>query len=90
MSQNSGLAPSSRDHARGREERERRRDHLVAGPDIERHQSDQQRIGARRHADRVARLRVSRDLALELDYVRAEDESLRVADFAHRGFDLRA
>ena len=37
----------------GGEERERRGDDLVAGSDAERHQGDQQRVGARRDADDV-------------------------------------
>ena len=52
-----------RDDACGREERERRRDDLVAGADVERHQREQQRIGARRQAEAVLRLRVGGDLA---------------------------
>ena len=39
-----------RDHLGGREERERHRDDFVARPDIERHQRDQQRVGAARDA----------------------------------------
>ena len=50
-----------RDDAGRREERERRRDDLVAGTDVERHQREQQRVGARRQAEAVLRLRVLGD-----------------------------
>ena len=51
MSQNTGRAPTLRNRPRGREKGERRGDDLVAGADLERHQREQQRIGAGRHAD---------------------------------------
>ena len=90
MSQKNGRAPSRAIDAGRREERERRRDDLVAGADVERHQREQQRIGARRQAEAVLRLRVRGDLRLELGDSRPEDEALLVADLADRRLDLRA
>ena len=70
--------------AGGREERIGRRDDLVARADVERHQRRQQRVGARRHADRVRRLQVGGQLALEALDFRAADEALAVADARDR------
>ena len=70
-----------RDGAGGGEERERRGDHLIARTDAERHERQQQRIGARGHADAVRRAAISRDLRLEGAHVLAQDELLA---FAHR------
>ena len=68
------------DGAGGREERKGRRDHFVAGADVERHQRGQQRVGSRRHADGVRHAEERRQLALEpLDFGTA-DEVLAVAD----------
>ncbi len=79
-----------RDDAGRREEGERRRDDLVARADVERHQRDEQRVGAGRDADSEGRLRVGRDLFFELRDVRSENEALRVADLADGRFDLGA
>ena len=49
-----------RDGAGGGEERQRRGHHLVAGADAERHERDQQRVGAARHRDGVAHARSRR------------------------------
>ena len=54
-----------RDRAGGGEERIGRRDDLVARADAERHQRQQQRVGARRDGDRVRTPSVARQLALE-------------------------
>ena len=80
----------ARDDTGRREERERRRDDLVAGADVERHQRQQQRIGARRQAEAVLRLRVLGDLRLELGDAGPEDEALLVANLADRRLDLGA
>ena len=66
--------------ARRREEREGRRDHLVAGADAGGHHRHQQRVGARRHAQGVAHLEVVGELALEGDDLVAHDAALAVAD----------
>ena len=58
------------------EEGVRGRDHLVARPDPEGHQRDQQRVGARRDADAVGALAVGGDLPLQGLDLRAEDEDL--------------
>jgi hypothetical protein len=68
------------DGARGREEGVGRREHLVARPDAEHHQRDQQRIGARRDADAMRGLRIGRHGRLELAGLGPEDELLRLAD----------
>ena len=80
----------ARDAAGGREERERRRDDLVAGTDAERHQRDEQRVGARRQADGVRDAEVGRHLALERLDLGAADEPLAVGDPRHRGEDFVA
>ena len=59
MSTSTGRAPTRTIDAGGREERIRRGHDLVARTDAERHQRQQQRVGARRHGDRVAARRAS-------------------------------
>ena len=54
------------DHAGGGEERIRGDDDLVARPDAENHQRDQQRVGAGRKSDRVLALAIRGEVALEL------------------------
>src|SRR5688572_1062847 len=51
-----GARAEPRDNPCSREEREWRRDDLVAGPDIERHEREQQCVRARRQAEPVLRL----------------------------------
>ena len=89
MSQNSGRAPGARDGAGGGEERERAGDDLIAGADLERHEREQQRIGARGDADAVAALAVGGDGRLELLDRGPEDEVLARTDLRDRGLDLR-
>ena len=76
------------DAAGGGEERIGRRDDLVAGADVERHQRREQRVGARRQADRVRHAEVRAQLALEAFDFRAADEALAVAD-ARDGVEQR-
>ena len=52
-STNTGTAPSRGHGAGGGEERKGRRDDQIAGADVEGHQRDEQRVGARRDAYRV-------------------------------------
>ena len=59
-------------------ERERGTDDLVAGPDPERVEHDDDRVRAVRYADRVRDAEVLRRLALERLDVRPEDELARI------------
>ena len=68
-----GRRAGERDHPGRRNERERRRHHLVAGTDTERHQRDEQRIRAARHCDAMARSRERRETTLELRDLRTHD-----------------
>ncbi len=72
------------DAAGGREERIGARDHLVAGPDVQRHQRREHRVGAGRQADGVRRVQVRFQLALEAFDLGPHDEALAVADSGHR------
>jgi hypothetical protein len=74
------------DRSRRREERERRRDHLVAPPHVECSQRKQQRVGATRAPDGVPRVRQLGQRSLECGDRLAEDEQLRI-HHAHRGRD---
>ena len=58
--------------------------------DIERHQREQQRVGARRHRDGVAHAEHPRHLFLERGDLGAHDEPLAVADALDRRENLRA
>ena len=62
----------------------------VAGLDVERHQRQQQRVGARRHGDRVADAEQRRELLLERVDLGAHDEALAVGHAGHRGENLVA
>ena len=62
------------DRLRGRIERERGADHLVAGPDAEGVEDDHDRVRPVRDADRLGDAEVPRRLLLEGLHVRAEDE----------------
>ena len=71
-------------------ERERRADHLVAGPDAEPVEHEHDRIRAVGDADRVGYAEVLGGLALERLHVRAEDERrARVEDVGERVLQLR-
>ena len=78
------------DGAGGREKRVRRRDDLVARLDVERHERQQQRIGARGDGDRVADAEHPRHLAFERGDLGAHDEALAVADPFDRRENLGA
>ena len=86
MSTNTGVAPSEHDHLAGGDERERRGDHLVAAADAERHQRDQQRLGAARARDAVLGADVRGEALLELADLRAHD----VLAVVEHGLDARA
>jgi hypothetical protein len=59
-----------------REKRERRDDHLVPGADAQRHQADQNRIGAAGDADGLRTTTVSGDLLLQIENRRTDSEIL--------------
>jgi len=67
-----------------RKEAVRRRDDLVAGPDAGCHQRDEQRIGARGHADAERCSRVARHFMFQRLDLRSADEVLAVAYAIHR------
>src|SRR5215207_9069914 len=75
-SMSSSFGADPRDAAGGREEGERRRNHFVAGPDPERHQRDEQRVGSGRQPHRVRHTQVLRHLTLEVIDFRTADETL--------------
>ena len=85
-----GAGAETRHGPGGREERIGRRDHFDAGFDVERHQREQQRVGARRYGNRVADAEHRRHLVLERRDLRAHDEALAVADALDRREDLGA
>ncbi len=78
------------DGAGGREKRVGRRDDLVARLDVERHERQQQRVGAGRDGDRVADAEHQGQLAFERGDLGAHDEALAVADPFDRGENLGA
>ena len=65
--------PEQHDHLSSRDEGERRRDDLIARFHVERHQRDEQRLGAGSDGDAVLRAGVRGELRLELGDFRAED-----------------
>src|SRR6185295_11312927 len=67
----------------------RARDHFIAWPDIERHERDQQCIGARREANRELSLAVVGHAALELGHRRSQYEHLARAHTGYCGVDFR-
>ena len=73
MSQKTGVAPA-RDRLRRRIERERRADHLVAGPDPERLEHEDERIRAVRDSDRIRGAEEAGGLLLERPHFGPEDE----------------
>src|SRR5262249_20003026 len=85
-----GSGAEPRDGACGGEEGEGGAEHLVAGPDAERLQGEQQRVGARAARDRVLRLAVGRELALERLDLLAEHEALALEDAIDGGAQLAA
>ncbi len=84
-----GRRTAARDRFRGRIERERGADHLVAGTDTERLQGEHQRIGAVCDPDRPLHAEVRGCLLLEGPVVRAPDEALAVEHLAERGLEPR-
>ena len=85
-----GAGPDVVDGACGREEREGRRDDLVARTDVERTQRQQEGIGTIGAADGVLDVRQSRHAALQLRHRIAEDERLLIHDVHDRGHDFVA
>ena len=88
MSQNSRPRPGARDGAGGGEEGVRAGDDLVARADLQRHQRQQQCIGAGGDADAELALAVGRDVLLELVTAGPEDEALAGADLLYGRLDL--
>ena len=90
MSTNTGVAPSRLTVPAVAKNEYVERDHLVAGPDAERHQRGQQGVGPRRQADGVRHLEPVGQLVFEgLDFG-TEDEALAVGDAGQRVQDLPA
>ena len=79
-----GPGTKPRDGAGGGEKRVRRRDHLIAGLDVEHHQREQHGVGARRQRDGMAHAEHRGELVLERVDLRAHDEPLAVRDARHR------
>ena len=77
------------DRLRSRVERERRADHLVAGPDAERVEGEHERVGAVRDPDRALHAEVGGGFLLERPVVRAADEALAVEHLAEGGLEPR-
>jgi hypothetical protein len=84
-----GRGAQPRDAAGGGEEAVGRGDHAVAGPDIQRHQREQQRIRAGGHADGVRRAQVRAQVLLEVAHRLTQHEGLRAYDLRHCLVDLR-
>jgi hypothetical protein len=78
------------DRLRGRVERERRADHLVAGADLHRVEDEHERIGAVGDADASLHAEVGGRLVLECVEVRALDVPAAVEDLGEPRLDLRA
>jgi hypothetical protein len=74
----------------GREKGERRRDDLVASPDVERPQGEQQGVSSTRAANREAGPRELRYLGFETLYLLPQNEVLRVHDLHYRADDFVA
>ena len=73
-----GLRPQPDDAADRGVERVGRGDDLVAGPQFDRHQRGQERVAARRDADRVFATAVFGDLHFQSRDFRAQNELLRL------------
>ena len=69
-----------RHDARCGEERVRRHDDFITRTDAEDHESDQERVGARRERDAVFCLAIRCEIILEIIHALAEDEVLRLVD----------
>ena len=81
--------PGERDHFARCDERERRRDHLVATTNAERHERDQERVRAARGRDAVSRAGIARKRRLELGDLGAQDELAMVQHLGHARVDRR-
>ena len=79
-----GDGPEPRDAAGRRKERIRAGDHFVAGTDAQRHHRDEERVGARRHADGIGDFQRFRQLTFERLDLRPLYETLTVADTSDR------
>ena len=77
------------DRLGGREERERRADHLVARADLERVEREHERVGAVRDADRLLDAEVLGRLALEALDLGPEDEAAALEGAGERLLQLR-
>ncbi len=78
-----GTRSDARDAACRREKRVGRRDDFVARADAERHEREQQRVGARRDADGVLDAEERGQFPLEAVDLRPHDEALAVGDARH-------
>ncbi len=78
----------ARNHPGRCEEGEGGQDHLVSLTDAERHQGNEESVGARSHADRMNGVESSRRFAFEILDLSTEDESLGVADSINGLADL--
>ena len=76
------------DRLGGRVERERRTDHFVAGPDLERIQSEHEGVRAVCDADRRLDAEIGRRFVLECLVVRPADELCRIEHLAEAGLEL--
>ena len=79
----------ARDRLGRRVERERRADDLVAAPDPERLENEDERVGAVRNADRVGNTEERRGLVLERLHLWAEDEPPGLEDGGEPLLELR-
>jgi hypothetical protein len=84
-----GLRAEKHNHLRGRDEGERRGDDLVAGPDLQRHERDQQGFGPGSDAHAVLGAGVSRETLLELAHLGPENELTVLEHPLHPRVDLR-
>ena len=85
-----GPGAGCRDRQHGRDERVRRGDDLVAGPDVERPQRQLDRIAAVADADCVADADVRREVALEPRDRAAVNEVAAIDHLPHRAIDVGA
>ena len=83
-----GPGPQPRHGAGGGEEREARQDHLVSGPDPQRHQRQQQGIAPRGAAHSMFGLAILGQVLFQFGDLRSQDESARIADPAECRQDL--
>src|SRR5262249_45732014 len=79
-----GLRAEPRDHTGRGEEAIRRRDHLIAVPDIQSHQCNQERVCSRGHAYSIRSVAVGGHFSFQLFDARTEYELLLFANLVDR------